>query len=66
MIERRQDLRFALEAGEPVEVERKELRQDLQRDITIELRVACAIHLAHAACAERTTYFVRAESSAVA
>ena len=38
--------------------------QDLERDVAIQLRVARAIHLAHAARAERGKDFVRAEAGA--
>ena len=48
MIERREDLRFALEPRETFGVLREEIRQHLQRDVTIELRVAGAIDFAHA------------------
>ncbi len=40
------------------------LRQDLQRDIAIELGVARAIDLAHAPFAEQGHDFVRADASA--
>ena len=52
MVERREHLRLALEAREPIGIAREELGKDLQRDITIELRVTRTIDLAHAACAE--------------
>ena len=39
MIQRRQHLRFPLEAREPIGIEREQFGQDLQRDIAIELRV---------------------------
>ena len=64
MIERGQDLRFALEACEPVDIEGEELGQNLQRDVAIELGVACAIDLAHPTRTKRAEDFVRAESSA--
>ena len=46
-------LRFARKPGEAIRVEREELRQDLDRDVTIELRVVGAIHLTHAARAKQ-------------
>ena len=52
MIQRREGLRFAREPREPFGVAREELGQDLDRDVAIQLRVAGAIHLAHAAGAE--------------
>ena len=36
MIERRQHLRFAAEAREPIGIARERLRQDLQRDVAID------------------------------
>ena len=53
MIERREDLRLALEAGEPIRITRKGRWQYLNRDVAIELGVVRAIHLAHAADAEQ-------------
>ena len=52
MVERGEHLRFALETREPVGVVRRTSRQDFDRDIASELRVARAIDLAHAAGAE--------------
>ena len=53
MVERREDLRFALEAREPIGIVANDVGQDLDRDVAFQLRVARAIHLAHAAGAER-------------
>ncbi len=64
MIERGQDLRFALEAGEPVGIEGEEIGEDLQRNVAIERRVACAIDLAHTARAKRGQNCEWAELSA--
>ena len=66
MIERREDLRFALEAREPIRIGRERVRQDLQRDVAIQLRVARAIDLTHAARAEQRNHFVGTDTSAVA
>ena len=52
MIERGEHLRFALEPREPSGIARERLRQDLDRDLAIELGVARAVDLAHAAGAE--------------
>ena len=49
MVQRGQDCGFARESGQAIGVVRKRIRQDLQRDIAIELGVARAIDLAHAA-----------------
>ena len=64
MVERREHLRLAFEAREPVGIAREELGQDLQRDVTIELRVTRTIDLAHAACAECRDDLVGAEARA--
>ena len=64
MVEGGEYLRLALKACEPVGVVRKQIRKDFDRDVAIELRVACAIDLAHSACADRRDDFVRAETSA--
>ncbi len=66
MIERGQNLRLALEAGQPVAIEREELGEDLERDVAIERCVAGAIHLAHAARAERREDLVGTELNASA
>ena len=46
------DFGFALEAGEPVGVGGERRRQDLDRDLALQLRVGRAIDLAHAAGAD--------------
>ena len=52
MVQRREHPRLALEAREAIRVGRELGRQDLDRDVAPELRVARAIHLAHAARAD--------------
>ncbi len=52
MIERREHLRFAAEPRQAIRIDREDLRQHLQRDVATELRIACAIDLAHPAGAE--------------
>jgi hypothetical protein len=64
MIERRQRLRFARESRQAIGIAGKGVRQDLQRDLTIELRVPRAVDLAHPARADRRDDFVRAETGA--
>ena len=64
MIEGGECFRFALEPREPFGVARERLRQDLQRHITIQLRVARAIHLAHGASADSGGDFVWAAARA--
>jgi len=64
VVQRRKRLRFAREAGETFVVEGEKLRENLDRDVAIQLRVARAIDLAHAAGAERCHDFIRPESGA--
>ncbi|GMR22658.1 MAG: hypothetical protein BMS9Abin37_1022 [Acidobacteriota bacterium] len=52
MIERREQLGFALEPGEPVGVSRELIVQNFDRDVSTELGVARAIDGAHATGAE--------------
>ena len=56
-------LRLALEARDAIGILRDTVRQDLQRDVATELRIARAIHLAHPAGAERRDDFVGTEAS---
>ena len=49
VIERGEQLRFALEPRQAVRIECEQLGQDLQGDFAIQLRVAGAVHLAHGA-----------------
>ena len=62
--ERSDRVRFALEAGQPIGVGGECRRQDLDRDLPPQLRVARAIHFAHPAGAERVQDLVPAESRA--
>ena len=57
-----QQLRFALEARETLGVLRERRGQHLDRDVATELRVPRAVHLAHAAGAERRDDLVRPEA----
>ena len=52
MVECRQRLRLALEARPPLGIRGQQIRQDLDRDVAIELDVARAIDLAHSAFAD--------------
>ena len=65
VVERREDLRFALEAREAIGIGGERVGQDLERDVAIQLRVARAIHLAHAAGAEQRNHFIGTDTSAV-
>ena len=53
MVQRGQDVRFALEARQTVGVEHEDVRQHLERDLAIERAVVRAIDVAHPAAAER-------------
>ena len=52
MIEGREQARFTLEPGEAVRIGSERTRQDLDRDVASQLRVARTVHFAHPACAE--------------
>ena len=62
MIQRREHLRFALEAREAIGVGREGVRQDLQRNVSLQPRVAGTVHLAHATGPQRRMDFVHAKS----
>ena len=64
MIQRRERLRFPSEAGEALVIEREEFGQDLDRNMAIELGVACAINLAHSTFTELVKDAVWPESRA--
>src|SRR4029453_647497 len=64
MVEGREELGLALEPRDPVGIEREWLGQDLESDLTIELRVVGAIHLTHAAPANQGHDAVRSEARA--
>ena len=51
-----------LEARQTVGVSRESVGKNLQRNITIQFRVACAVDLAHPAGAEHRDDFIRAEA----
>ena len=64
MIERGEDLRFPLEAGQPVGISGEGVGQDLQRDLSIELRVGGMPDLSHAPLAEERGDVVVPEAGA--
>ena len=64
MIQRREDFGLALKARQSVGISGKRGRQDLDGDLTFQLRVGRAIHLAHAAFANLGRDFVNAEARA--
>ena len=64
VVEGREDLCLALEAGEAVGVGGECLGQELESHVAAELRVGGAVNLAHPARAERRDDLVRAEAGA--
>ena len=64
MVQGRERLGFAGESREPVRVTGEQIREDLERDIAVELRVARAVDLAHAAGANGGDHFIGTETGA--
>ena len=64
VVEAGEDLRLPLEPGEPIRVRREGVREDLQRDLAIELRVGGLPDLAHAAFPEEGGNVVVPEAGA--
>ena len=64
MVQRGQDLGFALQTGQPVGILRQGRRQHLDGYITVEIGVSGAVDLAHAAGAEGGEDLVGAEARA--
>ena len=63
VVERGEDLRLALEAGEALGVVGEGLGQQLEGDLAAELRVGGAVHLAHPARAERREDLVASQAT---
>jgi hypothetical protein len=61
MVERGERLSLPFEPGMPIRIISQQIGQDLEGDVAIELRVARAVDLAHAARADEREHFVRAE-----
>jgi hypothetical protein len=61
MIERCQDMRFALEAHEAIGIEREQIREDFQRDVAVQLQITRPIDLAHTTGADHREDFVGAD-----
>ena len=61
VVQRGEGLRFPLEAREPIGVVRERLGQDLDRDVSIQLRVAGPEDLPHAAFADPGDNFIDTE-----
>ena len=62
MIQRGEHPRLPLEAREPLGVARECVRQEFDRDIALELRVARAVHLTHAARTEQGLHLIHTKS----
>jgi len=63
MVERSENLRFTFESGQSIGIECECSRQDLERHIAIELCVARAVDLAHAARTDESGDLVLADPS---
>jgi hypothetical protein len=64
MIKRGEDFRFALKTCEPVVSRREGLRQDLDRDLALQLGIGGPIHLPHAALTDLSGHLIGAETPA--
>jgi hypothetical protein len=64
VVQRGQGLRFALEAHQPIRIEGKGIREDLQCDVAPELGIARPIDLAHSAFAQFGHHLIWAEALA--
>ena len=64
MVQRREHFGFALEAGEAFGIVGEARREDFDRDVALQPRVARAIDLAHAAGAERCQHLEGPEAAA--
>ena len=58
-----EDLGLSPKPGEPIRIVSKGLRQDLQRDLPVQLGVGCAIDLAHAALSDEGGHLVVRDAS---
>src|SRR5687767_6000681 len=62
MVERRQQLRFAAEPAQTLWVVGEQVRENLDRDVTVQLGIAGPIDLTHTTGPEGRADFVRAEA----
>jgi hypothetical protein len=62
MVQRGQDVRFSFEARHARGFDGEHLRQDLDRDVAVQPRVARTVHLSHAAGAQQLVNFARSYS----
>jgi len=64
VVERREDLGFSLEAGQPIGICRNCCWQHLKRNLALQVRVGRAVDLAHPAFAEERGHSIGAETGA--
>ena len=64
MVQRGERLRLAFEARQTIRIGGKQLRQDLQRHVAVQARIARAIDLAHPAGAEHGLNLERSQACA--
>ena len=64
VIQRREDFGFALKPRQPIGIGGEQWRQDLDRDLALQLRVGGPKHLPHPAFADLRGDFVDAETGA--
>jgi len=64
VVQRREHLRFAREPGESCDVAGERVGQDFERDVTIQLRIARVIDLAHGPCTDWGDDLVGTEAKA--
>ena len=62
MVQRGQELRFALEPREVFGITRNRVRKHLDGDVAIERGIVRPVDLAHTACAKQGGDFIRAEA----
>jgi hypothetical protein len=62
MLERGEHARLALEAGEPVGIAGEDFRENLQRDVAFEPRIAREIDFAHAARTDQRLNTINADA----
>ena len=62
VIERRQRAGLAFKSGQPLGIADERIRQDLDRHVALQFRVARAVDLAHSAGSDQRLDFVRADA----
>jgi hypothetical protein len=64
MVQRRQQLRLALEARQPIRMPRERDGQNLDRDLSAEIGVRCTVDFPHPARTNQRGDVIRAEGGA--